>query len=179
MTFAIRITFPGTPWKTQMAGLSQRLNKAITLSMNMVASMLLDKGRADIASAGNFGPRWTEGLKVITEGVAPNMRLYFKHDIPYAGIFETGGVIQGKPLLWIPISGTDAVGKRASTYGGLFSSATARKSGPPLLFAASDRKPKYFGIESVTIPRKFHLTDDVTSVMSDFRTVFDNAWKAS
>lgn len=182
MTFRIKIT-PGDigkKFKDQLAGLGDRLNKAIDTAMNMAAAMMLQAGRDDIASAGNFGDKWTDGLKVVLEGSAPNMRMYFTHEIAWAGIFETGGTVQGSPLLWIPISGTDAQGVRASAFGdGLFSAKYPRRTGPPLLFSMADKKPRYFGVSEVTIPRKFHLTEDVTSVMSNFKAVFDEAWRAS
>lgn len=181
MTIKIRITppNPGDQFKAMTAQYMKRLATALTAAVNMAASMIEDAARSDIAGAGNFGDSWTAGLKVVVEGAAPaNMRLYMTHTIPWAGIFETGGVIQGSPLLWIPLSGSDAAGVRASAFGGgLFSAKYPRTSGRPLLFSMQDKKPRYFGIESVTIPRKFHLTEDVTSVMSNFRAVFDDAWQ--
>lgn len=179
MTFRIRIDPPdvGARWRAQMNRVSDRLGQVVTAAMNMAASMILAEGRKDIAGAGRFGRRWTEGLKVETEGAGPNMRLSMTHDIPFAGIFETGGKISGSPMLWIPLSGTDAAGVRASAFGGgLFSAKYPRQSGRPLLFSVSDKKPRYFGIESVTIPKKFQLTDDVNSVMSNFQAIFDQAW---
>lgn len=179
----ITITPPNLPelWKGKLAGLADRLNKAIDTAMNMAASMMLQKGKTDIQSAGRFGQRWTDGLHVNVEGSAPNMRIYMTHDIPYASIFETGGVIAGSPLLWIPLSGSDAVGTRASAFGGgLFSARYPRKDGgAPLLFSMADKQPRYFGVEEVTIPKKFQLTEDVVSVMSNFRAVFDDAWRNS
>jgi len=163
--------------KANMAGLYDRWSKAITAAVNMIGSMLLSEMRSDIAGSGNFGERWTDGLKLNTTGAAPNFRLAFTHDIDYAGIFEKGGVIQGQPLLWIPLSGTDAAGIRASAFGGLVSSRNQRKDGGrPLLFAISDKLPRYFGIESVTIPQKWHLNEDIESVMGNFRSVFEDAW---
>lgn len=178
--FKITITPPniGQKWKEQLAGLAQRLTRAITAAMNMAGSMMLEAGKLDIGSAGRFGQRWTDGLHVRTEGAGGNMRMYFTHDIPWAGIFETGGVVQGSPLLWLPLSGTDAAGIRASAFpDGLVSAKYPRKDGRPLLFSLADRQPRYFGVESVTIPRKFQLTEDVKSVMSNFRAIFDDAWK--
>lgn len=180
----IKITPPnfGAEFKRKLAGLADRYNKAITAAFNMAASMIEDRARADISSAGKFGASWTQGLHVNVEGAAPNMKMSMTHDIPWAGIFEKGGTIHGSPLLWIPISGTDAVGVRASAFGGgLFSAGMNHKrlSGRPLLFSMADKKPRYFGIESITIPKKFHLTEDIRSVMSNFRAVFDAAWKAS
>ena len=177
--FRIKITNPGPQFKSQMAGLAARLTKAIAATMNMLQSMISAEAKADIAGAGNFGQRWTDGLHVNLEGAGPNMRLYMTHDIPYASIFETGGTITGNPLLWLPLSGTDAAGIRASAFGGLFSMRHPRKSGRPLLFSVTDRQPRYVGIPSVTIPKKFHLAEDVNNVMSNFRQVFAQAWQES
>lgn len=183
MTLRIKVTFPavGHKFKDQMAGLADRLKRAIDAAMNMAASMMLEAGQRDIAGAGKFGVSWVDGLRVVIEGSTPNMRMYFTHDISWAGIFETGGTILGRPLLWIPLSGTDAVGVRASAFGdGLFSAKYPRRDGgPPLLFSMADKQPRYFGVSEVTIPRKFHLTEDVTSVMSNFKAIFDTAWKQS
>jgi hypothetical protein len=172
----------GTPqMRKLLAGIQDRLNRAITTSMRMAQAMLQKTAEDDIASAGNFGSRWTDGLHVNLQGSAPNMKLSMTHDIPYASIFETGGVIHGSPLLWIPLSGTSAEGIRAAAFGeGLVSQRkTSQRGGRPLLFSVTDRQPKYFGVESVTIPQTFHLNDDVNSVMSNFRSIFDSAWSQS
>lgn len=179
----IRITPPniGAMWKGSMAALGQRLNRALNAAVNMAAAMMHLRGQDDIEGAGNFGTSWVNGLKVNVEGAAPgNMKISMTHEIPWAGIFETGGSVHGSPMLWIPLSGTDAAGIRASAFpGGLFSAKYPRHGGPPLLFSMQDKKPRYFGVEEVTIPRKFHLTEDVVSVMSNFRAVFDEAWKTN
>jgi hypothetical protein len=144
----------------------------------MAASMIQQLGEQDIATSGRFGQAWTSGLHVDIEGGSTrNMRISMTHDIPFASIFETGGVIHGNPFLWVPLSGTDAEGIRARDYpAGLFSSKHTR-SGVPLLFSLSDKQPKYFGIESVTIPKLFHLNTIVRSVMSNFRAIFDSQFR--
>ena len=177
--FRIVVGDPGPQFKTIMAGLAARLTTTIDTAMRMAQSMISDAAKADISSAGNFGERWTDGLHVNLEGAAPNMRLSMTHDIPYAGIFETGGDVLGNPLLWIPLSGTDAAGIRAQAFGGLFSAKYPRKTGRPLLFSVTDRQPRYVGVDSVTIPKKFHLQDDVNDVMSNFRSIFSEAWAQS
>jgi hypothetical protein len=98
------------------------------------------------------------------------------HTNPGAKIFEKGGVIKGKPLLWIPLSGTDAVGVRAGAYGGLYSVNNPGQK-RPLLFSIKDKQPKYFGIEQVTMPKKFHLAEIQKSVMGNFRQLFDQAFR--
>ncbi len=100
------------------------------------------------------------------------MRLYLCLDQP-AAVYETGGEIHGNPLLWIPISGTDAAGIKASEFGDLVSSKYPRlNGGRPLLFSVADREPKYFGIESVTVGKRLHLEDDITAAMNNFKQYF-------
>lgn len=179
MAFRIRVDKVAAPkFKQNLAGLHDRFQAAFTAAANMAASMIQTQGRADIAKAGKFGEKWQNGLQVQAEGALGRMQITMTHDDERAAIFEKGGRIQGKPLLWIPLSGTDAVGKSASEYGDKFFSGESRQ-GTPLLFSMSDKLPKYFGIESVTIPKKFHLAEIQKSVMANFRQIFDNAWRQS
>lgn len=164
-------------FKQNLAGLGDRFSKALTAAANMAASMMQDRGRADIAASGNFGDVWLSGLKATVEGAGQkNMRISMTHSDPRAKIFETGGTIKGKPLLWIPLSGTDAVGVKAGDYGGLYSVNNPGQS-RPLLFSIKDKQPKYFGIEKVTIPKKWHLAEVQKSVMANFRQIFDQEFR--
>ena len=132
-----------------------------------------ERAAADMASAGNFGPRWTHGLNVeITEG-GGNIRIAFNHNVPYWSVFQYGKVIHGKPLLWIPLSfAADAKGVLARNFpGGLFR--VDRIGGrAPLLLSYQTREPKYFGKESVTIPKKFHVIEIIRDVAKNMREIF-------
>lgn len=155
------------------AALGERWQDKFTAAVNMAASMIQEEARADIAGSGNFGTRWTSGLHVQVSGALGNMVISMTHEVPYANVFALGGVIQGKPMLWIPITGTDAEGIEAGNYPGKLFSVNRKTGGAPLLFSVSDKSPKYFGIESVTIPQKWHLRDVELSVMANFREIFD------
>lgn len=166
----------GPLFEKNMGDLQYQMTEALSVAANQAAAMIEEQGRENIAGAGQFGSRWIQGLHVKAEGALNNMRITMTHDIAYAGIFEDGGVINGNPLLWIPLSGTDAVGIRARNYGdGLFSGKSS--SGLPLLFSKVDKKPKYFGIASVTIPKKFQLAQIQQNVMANFRDIFQAAMK--
>lgn len=180
MPFRIRVDkVAGPKFGKNLAGLHDRFEKALTAAANMAASLMQERGRADIAASGNFGGDWVGGLHAKVEGAGlKNMRISMYHDKPEAEIFETGGTIEGNPLLWIPISGTDAEGTNVKEYGDQLFSATSR-AGTPLLFSVTDKMPKYFGIESVTIPKKWHLAEIQKSVMANFRKLFEDAWKAN
>lgn len=181
MAFRITMDKVAAPkFKQNLAGLQERFERALTAAANMAASMIETQGKADIAASGDFGQEWTGGLSVKVEGALKGMRISMTHSDPRAGIFEKGGVIKGKPLLWIPLSNTDAQGIRARDYGGLYSvnnKNTGQKH--PLLFSIKDKQPKYFGIEQVTMPKKWHLAEIQKSVMGNFRQIFDTQFKAT
>jgi hypothetical protein len=128
----------------------------------------------DMASAGNFGPRWTGGLNIdITEG-GGNIRMAFSHNVPYFSVFQYGKTIYGKPLLWIPLSfAPDAKGVLARNFpGGLFRVDRKDPSKAPLLLSRQTREPKYFGKEKVTIPKKFHVIEIIRDVSKSVRDYF-------
>jgi hypothetical protein len=159
--------------KTDPLGLHQLLlDKQRAVATASVAALreaaddAVEDGRSDIAGAGKFGPRWQAGLKRrivgATEGGEPSLqaKAIIFHKFGFAGVFEHGAVIQGKPLLWIP---TQEGGPAASRSGKKLVSATVR--GRPMLFDANDRnrerKPLYIGVPSVRIPKKFRITEIV------------------
>ncbi len=125
------------------------------------AEEIEEKGAKDIASAGNFGSRWTQGLHAKVSEGGGNIRVSVTHDVSYFSVFETGKIILGKPLLWIPLSfADDAQGVNARDYPGVLFRVDRKDGGAPLLLAAG--KPaqvKYFGIDQVVIPRKFHIAE--------------------
>jgi hypothetical protein len=177
MAFQIITSKTAAPkFKQNLAGLQDRFEKAFTAAMNMAASMIRTLDLADIANAGNFSGRWGAGLKV---EVIDRNRISTVLDMDGASIFAKGGIIKGNPLLWIPISGTNAVGTQAKDYAGGLFSVNRKSGGRPLLFSIADKTPKYFGIESVTIPQKFFFAENQKSVMANFRSIFDTAFRAA
>lgn len=138
------------------------------------AERIMEEGRADIKSAGNFGSRWTDGWQARVSEGGGNIRVTVTMAVAYWTVFQDGKVIQGKPLLWIPLSfATDAQGISARDYPGqLFR--VNRKSGAPLLMAGNGRtaEPKYFGKEQVTIPKKFRLREIIARVVRDLARTY-------
>jgi hypothetical protein len=127
-----------------------------------VVNYVVPLARADIAAAGKFGSRWTSGFNgKVTEG-GGFIRVSFTEAVPYWRVFQFGAIIRGKPLLWIPLSfAADALGIRARDYPGKLFRVNRKSGAAPLLMTtgASGATPKYFGKESVTIPKKFHLVE--------------------
>lgn len=168
-----KLTINSDAFKASLDKTADNYEAAFAVAANMIASMMLQEVSADIRSAGNFGEKYLEGLSVTVEDNTITTTL----DAPGAAIFESGGTISGHPLLWLPISGTDAVGIPASEYGDKLFSVNRKIGGVPLLFSVRDHAPKYFGVPSVTIPKKFHIAEVQERVMQSFAETFDQALK--
>lgn len=166
MDFEIRIDASG--FKASIDETRDRFDQAFAVSKNMIASMMKTEVSADVASAGNFD---TSKVTVAVDGDTITTTV----DLPGAAIMETGGTIYGKPLLWLPFSGTDAEGVQASDYGGQLFSVNRLTGGVPLLFSINDRKPKYFGVPNVNVPKKFHVAEIEQRVMATYKDIFERA----
>jgi hypothetical protein len=79
--------------------------RAATAAIREAGEIAKRDGRASIA-AGGFGPKWQNALRanvypVGRESIRAAAVIY--HKVPYAIAFQEGAIIQGKPLLWLPL----------------------------------------------------------------------------
>lgn len=173
---ALRIYFAGERAgplfnrETQRQG--DRVRAAMRGAAQDAAYDLEIRGRSDIAQAGNFGSRWLDGFHVDVSEGGGSIRIAAYEDVPYWRIFQEGAVIKGKPMLWIPFSfASDAQGVFARDYpGGLFH-VTRKSDGLEMLGSIVTGEMRYFGKESVKIPKLFHLYEiaqDVARKMRDY-----------
>lgn len=162
-------------WKENFEGTARDFDQAMKTAANMAASLIQAEVRGDISRAGNFGGDWLDAVQVETEDTSGgDMRITLTLDKPGATVFENGGTIQGHPLLWLPLSSTGRIPAR-DYPDQLFSVNVAGK--PPLLFSVADHLPKYFGVPSVTIPKKFHIREICLSTMASFHTLLASQLK--
>ena len=139
--------------------IESRVDAAAAGAVQDVAKLAVKKGRANIASAG-FSSRWQKALTYRfypNEGDDPAALIF--HRIWYAGVFERGVTISGRPLLWLPIEQNLPQGVHSPKQYGkeLVSVNIAGK--PPLLFDAANRRrgPLFFGTRSADIRKRFNL----------------------
>jgi hypothetical protein len=179
---ALRIVFadPNAPaaYRARMRGVLSAVARASSTATRQTAKTIKQRGAADIAASGKFGVRWQDGLQVEAEPASGNFinnTITISHDQKGARNFEFGATIFGNPTLWIPLSFADPNASAKSFPGGLFQ--VTRKGGlPPLLLSVKDRKPKFVGKHSVTIPRKWHLRDIAADAMAkDFPKAYSDA----
>jgi hypothetical protein len=104
-------------WERRMGAHRTALAHASTDAMDEVVIIVKREGRADIAQAG-FSKRWQNALRVTRyprKGISPESAAFIHHKIQYAGIFDEGANIKGKPLLWLPLSTTPKTIKGRAT----------------------------------------------------------------
>lgn len=117
---------------------------ALRVTMTDLAKRVQEQGRAEIARSGLTSTRWRRGFRTfvfprIPQGQSLDMQLRGRHQIGFANIFERGGVIRGRPLLWVPLSSAPARinGKRTTARGmidaGIRLFKIERPGRPPLL----------------------------------------------
>lgn len=151
--------------------------RAATAAIRDAGEIAKRNGRSSIAAAG-FSRKWQNALRVNiypTQGESLRPAAFIFQKIRYAGVFEEGAVIAGKPLLWLPLPNVPVRRGRPMTP-----SQYARSVGPlvsvqrpgsaPLLFpkyrvkrsrrrAAESlrRKPLYIGLSAVQIGKRFDI----------------------
>ena len=179
----IKFTFDGgdkmgPQLKSRATQFNAKRTAAIQATAQKAKEDIETLGRANIRAGGDFGSaRWQEGFQAkISYQARSDLRIRATHSVSYWRVFEYGAKIDGKPLLWIPLSFSDA-GKlkvRARDFPGpLFR--VDRPGKAPLL--VNEQGPQYFGRESVRIPKKWTLRDIVRNVARNMKSYYQQAMK--
>lgn len=160
---------------------TERNKTKVLASMRATAEAVrlevITRGRADIREASPAfakSKRWAPGFDgKVTEGGGV-IKTTFTHKIKYWTVHQFGAIIKAKNktgLLWIPLDfAKDAQGVMARDFPEpLFRVNRAGKA--PLLMTVAEKQPKYFGVPSVKIPKRFHIYEiirEVTRQTKDF-----------
>jgi hypothetical protein len=166
-------------WASRMVARGPATRQATLAAGEMVADETQSKGRADIATAGRFGPRWTSAFTSKAHPIPDGVTVVSSMS-GWAGLhwrpFEEGGEVQGQPLIWIPFSDGDAVGVPLSQYPAPLIHRTSR-GGLPLLISTSTHRGAYFGKESITVRKFFHLEEICHDVGETIDDKFETAYQ--
>lgn len=170
----------GTRFKNRTKQFSERMIKATQSAAFWAKNEILVQGRANIRAGGDFGSaRWQEGLQArLSWKSRSDINIRVTHAVSYWRVFEYGATIRGRPMLWIPLPfATDAQGVMARDYP-YYLFKIERLGKAPLLMT-HDGEPKYFGKESVRIPKKWDLREIVKKVSRQMDKQYKKAMKES
>ena len=159
------------------------------------AAKLKKNARAAIGGGG-FGIRWQNALRVDVhpkrKKLTASGAIYLYHKIPYAGVFETGATIRGKPLMWLPTTsaakrwGRGVGGGRLTPQNfsrGVATLRSTRGTSTPMLVANVEvgRKHKrtksmviFVGVPLVKIGQKFSIARAVELARRDLAENYFN-----
>ena len=192
-------------WRKAIAKDQARMARAATIAVRGAGDLAKAGGRASIAAAG-FSVKWQNALRAkyypaSGDSLSPTAYIYDKID--YAGVFEEGAVISGKPYLWIALPGAVPPSSRRSDHpmspaeyqeriGPLV--VVEQPGRPPMLFdqyvrvgdrrgrarrAGDQRKPKYVGVTSVEIAKRFDIEGAVKRAAEALSTLYHEAMAGS
>lgn len=168
-----------TAFKDALEKIAREIEAAEQAALQDAAAEAVKEGRANIAQAG-FSRRWQDALTsrfYPNPGKDPAAIIY--HRIRFAGVFERGITISGRPLLWLPIEQNLPAGVHSPRQYGrkLVSVNVAGK--PPLLFDAANRLrgPLFFGTPAATIRKRFDLYRIFAEVMARMQDFYNNRMK--
>lgn len=187
MTAAFATDYQPGAFLAAMDERQRAIATAATLAMRDLAKLVQKDGRADIGAAG-FPKRWQDGLKVKVfpeTGISLDPVVAVTHRIPFAGVFEEGATIFGKPLLWLPLptvprgpQGHALTPRQYAARVGPLVSLRRGRGARPLLAAKPKQRggkavPLYVGLDRVTIPKKFDITGVVQRAADRFPDFYD------
>jgi hypothetical protein len=163
----VRLTFTGEQIGPKFDSQGKVIVQAALEAAQDVAEEGLAAGQEAITSArGNFGPRWPRGLRSRVTQSGGTISINFTHDIPYFWVHQEGAQINARAggLMWIPLPGVNPNQQFANTF-----FQTSRK-GNPILFQKVGKsiRPLRVGKESVFIPKRFRVKEEIVQVMQQF-----------
>jgi hypothetical protein len=164
--------------KKKMDKLGQVVRGAMRETAEETADAILFRGAEDIADAGNFGDRWQEALHADIKETQRTVYVnaFMKADEPpvtFWKVFEYGATIKPKDAtyLWLPFLKNNQTGVWPRAYPGELFYTTSKK-GTPLAGDKDTKQWMYFGLDEVTIPKKFHLTEIIKDEAKNARAAF-------
>jgi hypothetical protein len=183
MSLAFKFVFDRDGFDKAFAEMQKPIQAAAEAAVEDAAELAVAEGRRDIAAGGRFGTRWQQGLKFKTYDKDPknpnvNAVALVYHERPMAGVFQHGATIRGKRLLWLPITANARGARSPRRYGGRLVSVTVAGK-PPMLFDPFERKPVFFGVESVTLRKRWHILEIVELAAARLGEFFARNFKPS
>jgi hypothetical protein len=177
------------PWtQMKMDKLGGVVREAMREAAQETADFILFRTQEDIEEAGNFGDKWTEMINADISETQRTIRLDVTIDPEgppqvYWPVFEYSAHIEAKNpsgYMWLPFIGVDRAAAGIDVWPRVYSGNLFRatsKSGTPLLgdvdaAKAGDMPWRYFGVESVDIPKKFHLHEIIKEEAEKARIAF-------
>jgi hypothetical protein len=134
------------------------VRKAFAKAGDATAKDIREAVQKDLSTSGNFG-KWGSGVRAEAQEDIGKIVIDVRMQDPTPAwwiVHQEGRVIHGKPWLAIPIGDTP---KNLYARYNPEPLVWVNRSPHPLLLSLKDHRPKYFAIQSVTIPKRLHVDE--------------------
>lgn len=150
---SISVTDISGAWRAAVAAHAKRVERAELSAIKQATDLAKKLGRVSIASGG-LSAKWQNALRSRVYPEAPAGFIW--HKISWAWIFEHGGTIDGKPLLWLALPIIPLASGRSRRP--LTPEQFTARFGPLVAFTPPGKKPMLF--------LKYQTRDGRTSKLS-------------
>jgi len=174
-------------WTVIFETYNRKVTNAAYLALKDTAEDVKRYARQEIARGG-FGKKWQNGYRVsVYPETQPSIRaaIEVRHNFPYAGIFETGGRIRGRPFIWLPTNNVPVLPGGGKMTPKRFIQSFGKLSGPrkgqrhktALLFGripgSKKSVPMFIGIREFTQRKRFNTGGAIVRAMRNFEAHLD------
>lgn len=169
----------------------EQLDTVVRETMDDVLELALEEGRREIRGAGGEmgqSDNWINNLKgYISDDKDGEPQITVYHRIKYAGIFETGGKIEGKPYIWLPTKIVPTFASTPKKFARNFPDKPLRsargKQRRPMLVAkigfgrikggfGPKSVPVFIGVRSINVRKRFSIAAAVNRAAAKFETFY-------
>lgn len=180
MALSIRFQSKSGEFSQSVTSIQEPIAAAATGAMRDAAEIIKRDVRSEMKSGG-MSTRFTNAFRADAYpkgGQSINAAAHAYSKIPFAGVFEEGASISGKPLLWLPIEANLPRGTtiRSFRQGGGRLVTIRRKSGPPLLGAPIGDNgrlvPVFVGVPRVDVEKKFSVARVMQSTANKIESLY-------
>lgn len=176
MAARFRYTYKRSEFLQGLKGALKPMEVAAHAAVTEAGQLAVKEGNAHIRSRGFTSRKW-QGLRSKVEPKQPslNVSATITHSFGPTGIFEFGGPIRGKPLLWLPIEANlpPAIRSPRDFIRKVGPLASARSVKPILVGKVRDQTvPVFHGVETVNIRKRLDIAAVVEGVTAALTRLF-------
>jgi hypothetical protein len=175
-------------WTVLFETYNRKVTNAAYLALKDTAEDVKRYARQEIARGG-FGKKWQTGYRVsVYPESQPSLRaaIEARHNIPYAGVFESGGRVRGREFMWIPTDNIPVLPGRLSkmtpkrfiqSFGKLSGPRKGQKHKTALLFGripgTKKSVPMFIGIREIQQRKRFNTGGAIVRALRNFEAHLD------
>lgn len=178
MAIGLRYTYKKSEFLKSMQGIKRAMEVAAYSSVVEAGKLAVVQGDAHVAAKG-----FPRGFRSRVEPKQPSMAASatVTHRVGRLGVFEHGGTIVGKPLLWLPIEANLPRARRwtPSRFSARFGKLVSARGSRPILVGTvrGQTVPVFHGVKSVNIRKRLDFAGVVDRIVVGLVDIYNKHLK--